>query len=828
MYFTVTQLFYNVSYSLYAADKAVNDALIIDAVVEAIGYDLRETDVTVTSTSRQQNSRVLSPAATSADTLSMSYYVDSMCYIFADADMATQAYMEALEAAISNGVFDALLYGYAVSKNSTLVSSSHTTAVLNTAAPTSSPSSYPTSPPTKAPVNLVAANILGTALTSEVVQKKTNYYLGAYLAYFLCIYIALYLIAYSRAGAALVARLYQSAYDSNNFSKCTNELEPSPENSAISDVLKPIYENNKRVHGTVLLEMRINKLKSSNSSRSNNNIEGEAAQEGNEVDGRRSESIGFFRRTSLNSRLLSIMTKNKEIFSAAFQEYITQRRTLLGSSGILFPAGYSVRLCGRTYTFPSSVMENLFLFVCINHALFNCFYYVKGSKLGRHGTKLVYICREIVVFVLSQFVGLVTQYIGATGTGTTIFINSFIVVPLAQSIGSFLVTLYTCPCTESVEFQSKYTRLHGYVLLLGRLALLPILLVIFISLIVACIFSTATKIGLIIAKYAVNVQILGVVQLLVTCALSFVDNYYFEVSICRYKVVSVGGMYLERIVLHRLKASIDFTAQKAQYLCGLVTIVTIIAGTKAASDDSTHVAIEMSATQSILHLGNDEGRISEVNAEDRVDETSCEVDYGDVHTAETVSGPVEEEVSYDCIYNTSAATDEMQYNDMDVVRTSLMESNSRRSEVVYSNTVQDTPSSVQETREMDANNSTKIDVDNMSLAELVKQYKKEKAHVAEDAVDDQLFEEWKISKRKHFKSGTRGSFVAAYNVYEDMFSKNTYENTKGKLVYSNSTVNPLLAGAAARDDAMNSAAHTRKMFSQSSFKNSLDPKNKKK
>jgi len=260
-----------------------------------------------------------------------------------------------------------------------------------------------------------------------------------------------------------------------------------------------------------------------------------------------------------------------------------------------------------------------------------------------------------------------------------------------------------------------------------------------------------------------------------------------------------------------------------------VTIVTIIAGTKVASDDPKHVAIEMSTTQSVLHHSNDEGCISEVIEEDCVDETSSEVAYGDVHAAETGSGPGEEEVSYDCIYNTSVVTDEMQYNDMDVVRTNLMESKSLKSEVAYSNTVQDTPSSVQETREMDANNSNKIiDVDNMSLAELVKQYKKEKAHVADDDVDDQLFEDWKMSKRKHFKSGTRGSFVAAYNVYEDMFSRNAYENTKGKLAYSNSTVNPLLAGAAARDDSMNSAAHTMKMFSQSNFKNSLDPKNKKK
>ncbi len=70
VYFTVTQLFYNVSYSQYAADKVVNDALIIDAVVEAIGYDLRETDVTVTEPQFPQvkliQTKVIKPISTPA------------------------------------------------------------------------------------------------------------------------------------------------------------------------------------------------------------------------------------------------------------------------------------------------------------------------------------------------------------------------------------------------------------------------------------------------------------------------------------------------------------------------------------------------------------------------------------------------------------------------------------------------------------------------------------------------------------------------------------------------------------------------------------------
>ena len=806
VYFTVTQLFYNVSYSLYAADKAVNDALVIAAVVEAIGYDLREADVTLTSSSKA-TSRALTAAPT--DTLSMSYYVDSVSYIFADADTATQVYMQALETAISNGVFTALLYEYAVSKNSTLVSSTHTTAVLNTAGPTSTPSSFPTTPPTKAPVNLLGTNILSAELTSEVVQKKTNYYLAYYLAYFLCIYVLLYLFSFSRLGADAATRLYESAYESGNFSKCTSELVAAPENSEINYVLRALYDSNQRVHDTLVAEAALLKIKSARTSTSAEDIEDES-------EARLSKSQSS-RRVSFNSRLLNIMLKNKEKFSAAFQEYIMQHRTLLGSSGILFPAGYSVRLCGRTYTLPVAAMENLVLFVCINHALFNCFYYVKGSKLGRHGTKLVYICREIVVFVLSQFVGLVVEYLGISGTGTRIFTNVFIVVPLARSIGMFLVYIYTCPCADSIEFQSKYTRLHGYLLLLGRIALIPILLLIFLSLVVACIFSTSTQRGRIIGTYLLYVQILGVVQLLVTCALCFIDEYYFEVLVYRYRVVSVGGMYLERIVHHNLKNEVDFTTKKVRWVCGLVTVLTITAGGSSTThheekqeeevieeEVSDHIAIEMTTHSPLIE--HDTDITPALGAEDVVEvaqeEESYFVDYGNIYNK-----------------GSSAETDEevVQYNDMATVCTSVQHDTSVKK----------------------SKPTAEIDVDNMSLADLLKQYKLERVqdNKAGHDVDDRLFEEWKVSKRKQFKEGTRSAFVDAYNTYEDLFSKTTYQNTKGKEAAYGVTVNPLLPAGRkttgdpqSPDSSMDSAAHTKMLFQQQSVKSriSLDHKNKKK
>ena len=74
-----------------------------------------------------------------------------------------------------------------------------------------------------------------------------------------------------------------------------------------------------------------------------------------------------------------------------------------------------------------------------------------------------------------------------------------------------------------------------------------------------------------------------------------------------------------------------------------------------------------------------------------------------------------------------------------------------------------------------AASETDIDVDNSSLADLLKRYRAEMVHIKknsgrgedESVVDDQLFEEWKNAKREQFKAGTRKSFVKAYNLYRN-------------------------------------------------------------
>ncbi len=888
VYFQVTQLLYNVSYSDYELAKVSNDAVVTKTIVESIGYDIKDADISITSTTTSTNkARGLSTASSS---LQLDYHIDAETFIFIDSAVATEAFMQALKSAIESGSFIESLHDYSLSTNSTLISSTSSSAIFTTALPTSaptaipssSPSSGPTASPTKAPVNLVAANVLGTSLTSEVVRKKTNYYLGAYLAYFLAIYVIIYLISYSRLGTKTIARLYESAYDSKIYSKFTNELDVLSENAEINDVLMRIYDNNKRVHNTVKLEEEIKKVKGAsaveifNIDDDDDEEDNDATNDTNRGELAKSKSMKSFRRTSINTHLLSMMKKNTEKFSVGFFEYLQQRRTLLGSRGIFYPNGYSVKVCGWSYALPIGLVENVILYVCINHAFFNCFYYIKGSKLGRHGTKLVYICREVVVFVLSQFFSLLVAYMGMTGTGTDIIFNVFIVVPMAQVVGFGLVSLYTCPCTDSVEFHAKYSRLHGYVLLLGRIALLPILAIIFGALVVACIFSTTAEIGLIIASYAANVQIFGIFQRFFTCALQFVDGYYFEFSVLQYKALSVGGIYLERIVHEQLKNNIDFTATKTKYLCGIVTVIAVVQGVKAVNIAKEHVVIEMNTTKSKLHSDDMEDDVSFGNIYNTCDDVET-IQYN--HESQTspairtslmqykagqsidkeevvVDDKPEDEVFYDTVYNDSPS-ENIQYSEghTAAMRASLMQHKARQSIEKATPNSRSSTVTTKLVPPAKANDPPRIDIDSMTFEQILKQYRKEMStdnqemsqsitENTDDTIDDKLFEEWKVSKRKQFKQGTRSSFVEAYNKYEDLFSKNMYNSVRksGGHRVDTATGSPLLSAATRtvtssdannavdNDAATDSASHTRKLYSQQSFKAriSLDHKNKRK
>ena len=179
-------------------------------------------------------------------------------------------------------------------------------------------------------------------------------------------------------------------------------------------------------------------------------------------------------------------------YSSSFGEYVNQRRVLLGCGPVLYHKGLvmSTPTCGQVILSPGWY-ENVLLFIYHNHPLFKCFYCIETRLLGVHGVRFIFIAKEIVGFVLFQFSHMILNYwkLNILGFGT--IVNLFVITPCVVTVGGLVTYLYTCPLIETIHFQEKYGHYEKFVRFLGLLAILPIIFLMGISLIMACLFRCA-------------------------------------------------------------------------------------------------------------------------------------------------------------------------------------------------------------------------------------------------------------------------------------------------------------------------------------------------
>ncbi len=231
--------------------------------------------------------------------------------------------------------------------------------------PSSQPSAQPSSQPTSHPtvLDIISANLLGTTITTEVVKTKMQYYIGAYIAYFTAIYVFLYLFASTKYGVQTVKSLYDSSYHSALYQDCI--LSATNQNVA-DDAIQYLYISNQKIQE----KMSLKTLKISKN----------------------------------NTWFNFCLTDNDSLYSNGYITYVCEKRCLLGCKPLLYPNGFKF----LTIVIPPGRLEDWLLYVCNNHSFFSCFYYVDGHQLGAHGTKLMMICKDIVVFVLSQCLFIIT------------------------------------------------------------------------------------------------------------------------------------------------------------------------------------------------------------------------------------------------------------------------------------------------------------------------------------------------------------------------------------------------------------------------------------
>ncbi len=536
MYFTVTQGLAGISASTYSNSKVSSDALFKQTVASMLGYDSRKEDVTIQLvTDTVQSRRSLSTAA-AVQVCEVMYSIATPTFIFNDTNHATAMFIQALNESIAMGAFDLVLHA---NSGSSWQSVSTVYTIFSTASPTSSPTSTPTSAPTQR--DNVVANLLTVPLDDKVAKAKIKYYLGAFMGYFLAIYICLYLFSFLRYGKLTATRLYDSSYQSELHVRCRSSNELNEKGVILIDLLR----NNTVIQNTMKLEEEMKVVK------------------------------------SMNDRNLTPIAKRDEEskYSKGYREYLQQQRTFLGCAPFLYPEGYILKVpcTSREIVLPPGRFEDILLYICHNHPLFSCFYFMDGSKLGAHGTRILYIGKDVAVFVLYQFSNMLLQYFMLDGHGLGTLINLFIITPSAVSVGLLLKYLYTCPFTETVEFQRKYANYHSTVLFLGRLAILPIMVIMFGSLIIACLFSSNRNTLGILANYFVFVQFYGFILAIAQALLQFIDGYYYKLSIFGVlDILCVGQLFKERILFEQLIVDVDYAYRIHTYLFGVVKVQKIL------------------------------------------------------------------------------------------------------------------------------------------------------------------------------------------------------------------------------------------------------------
>jgi hypothetical protein len=300
----------------------------------------------------------------------------------------------------------------------------------------------------------------------------------------------LYLYSFLRYGNEIVVKLYNTSHQSKVYIAVVN----CDGNGSNSIVLSDLYRKNLLVQSYIKQEIELEKVKQAASNRGK-------------------------------------MLEYEGIYSKGYREYVQQQRTLLGCAPFLYPDGYVVKIpCTNSkIALPPGRMEDILLYICHNHPLFSCFYFMEGSKLGAHGTRVLYIGKDMVIFVLYQFANMLLQYLMLDGRGLGTFINLFIITPSAISVGIVLKNLYTCPFTETVDFQRRYAKYQSTILFMGRLAIVPIILIMFGSLIIACLFSSNRHVPMILVNYFIYVQFYGIILAIIKAILLFKDNYSYQV-----------------------------------------------------------------------------------------------------------------------------------------------------------------------------------------------------------------------------------------------------------------------------------------------------------
>ncbi len=482
------------------------------AIVDAIGYDMKAVYVSMQSVSSLDQ------------IISLVYSVCATTYVFHDADIATAAFITALNESITHGFFDSNLRANAASCGDEFQFVVTEYVLFTTPSPTSAPTSAPTS------LDLVTANAFQVSWSSDYVKTKARFYLASYLLFFLAIYVVLFAVDKSEVFLKLANNLASSSFQSQVHLHCT--AADAPAGASIKRMAK-LHKLDKYI-----LEMD--------------------AQEG----ASRVNTGGDSHSGAASLKLIS--------YSLAYHHYLQQKRTLLSCAPVIYPQGLRIGFLGCTLMhFEPGLYEDFILHLFNNNQLLGCMLGLRGSFYSRNGRKLVYLTQNTISFFISAFTGSLFNYYGLGYLLNNVF-DVLVISPTSVFAGDLVRYIYTIRYNNDGSVLHSLSHMPFYNRIIAALLFIASMMLMFMA---ALFTYNNNKIG-ILQQYVLQVLLVSILVDVASSVLVFVSNYHLNVSVCNVSVLNVGLRFLEKIIRYNLQENRDYYVVKSgTWLCNVDYVV---------------------------------------------------------------------------------------------------------------------------------------------------------------------------------------------------------------------------------------------------------------
>jgi hypothetical protein len=240
-------------------------------------------------------------------------------------------------------------------------------------------------------------------------------------------------------------------------------------------------------------------------------------------DGSQEMKIGKYEGDLEANKLVTVQASNS--YSYSFYRYLLQKRCRQGCAGLLYPYSYCVDInwLNIHIKLPPGRFEDMLVHLCSSHRVLSCIYSPPNAPISANGRRLMYIAQYSVAFSLTQIFDSVLYFTGIPDMiGVSLLASLLVINPIALGFGMLIQSLWLCQCIESLHFKNKNPLIHSLLLqAMGKVIIVPFMLLILFSLVVAAIFSQGNQFAFIMLGFFCKVQLIGFLLEILLAILAF-------------------------------------------------------------------------------------------------------------------------------------------------------------------------------------------------------------------------------------------------------------------------------------------------------------------